>query len=88
MTESDGGVRTERASSAFAATRSGSDAPSEADIRDRYSGTQGDLSVNTTEGNSSETHLAIRTEFDSFIFDPSCITEIRIRKVLNLDYLP
>jgi hypothetical protein len=65
-TESDEEVRTERASSAFAATHSDPDAPSEADIRDRYSDTQGDLSVNTTEGDSSETRLAIRTEFDSF----------------------
>ena len=65
-TESDEEVRTESASSAFAATHSDPDAPSEADIRDRYSDIQGDFSVNTTEGDSSETRLAIRTEFDSF----------------------
>ena len=73
MTESGGGVRTERASSTFAATHSDSDAPSEADIRNKYSDAQGDINVNTTEGDSSETRLAIRTEFDSFRFDPIAI---------------
>jgi hypothetical protein len=68
--ESGEGVRTERASSTFAATHSDPEAPSETDIRDRYSDAQGDINANTTEGDSSETRLAIRAEFDSFKSDP------------------
>ena len=68
--ESGEGVRTKRASSTFAATHSDPEAPSKADIRDRYSDAQGEINVNTTEGDSSETRLAIRAEFDSFKSDP------------------